>query len=107
MKLFLILVLLIRAFSVFTQDEEIIAKLRHFVDKNPKIDIDSKHCELTISNKLNAKLETPTDEIFTYFSGMKLPNNRERKITYFNHGGARFQYKKLLLFNFNLNRSHK
>ena len=107
MKVVLTLVLLIRAFSVFTQDEGIVTKLRHFVDENPKIPIDSKDCELTISNQGNSKLEIPKHEIFTYFSGKELPNPRERKKTFFFHGGAKFQVKKLLLFNFNLNRSHK
>ena len=89
------------------QDEQLVSKLRHFVDENPKIYVDSKDCELTIYDKEKVASKVPTESISTRFSG-ELPGTRDKHNSrFFYHGGGQFNSNRELFFTFNINRSHK
>ena len=89
------------------QDERTVTKLREFVDESPKINVDSKDCELTIFNKEKLKDDVPKNSILTQFSG-ELPSSRDLvNQRFFFHGFGWFWVKWELLYHFNLVRSYK
>ena len=98
-------VLALRAFSVLTQDWELVQKLQHFVDENPNIYVDSKDCELTIYNKNeNSRELIPLDTVTMDFSG-ELPGKRDLGYNgrFFYHGSAWFRVRRFLFYNYNFN----
>ena len=94
-----------------TTNIELIKKLRKFVDKNPKIDINGEDCELVVFDKGNNSSDEGFLDDYVYMRfAHDLPDQRNElhgTQLFFYHGGAAFMLKQALHFSYNINRELK